>query len=72
MPTWLPSLLVPIAEFFFVTLPALAKGTPAPPPPDARKPGFDAIDAKVDGDRAKARAEHERSASTTPATNPKI
>lgn len=70
IPAWVPSLLVPLAEFLFISLPAMVKGTPPPPPPDGRKPGFAGIDAKVDADRAKQRAEMERTQPTiTPLTS---
>ena len=72
IPAWVPSIVAPLVEFFFVKLPQIVKGDPPPPPPDGRKPGFAGVDAKVDAERAQARAEHERPASTTPATNPKI
>lgn len=65
IPAWVPSLLVPLAEFLFVSLPAMVKGTPPPPPPDGHKPGFSGIDAKVDADRAKQRADLERTQPTT-------
>lgn len=67
IPPWLPSILAPLAEFLFITLPALVKGTPPPPPPDGQQPGFIGIDAKVDADRAKQR--NTGGATTTPLTS---
>lgn len=67
IPSWLPSILAPLAEFLFITLPALVKGTPPPPPPDGQQPGFTGIDAKVDADRAKMR--ETTGATATPLTS---
>jgi len=67
IPSWLPSILAPLAEFLFITLPALVRGTPPPPPPDGQRPDFTGIDAKVDADRAKQRGAN--SATTTPLTS---
>jgi hypothetical protein len=70
IPPWLPAVLAPLAEFLFITLPALVKGTPPPPPPDGQQPGFTGIDAKVDADRAKRREALERTQPTiTPLTS---
>lgn len=65
IPAWVPSIVAPLVEFFFVKLPQIVKGDPPPPPPDGRKPGFAGVDAKVDAERAKMRAEQ---ATTTPLT----
>jgi len=55
MPPWLASILVSTFEFFGKEIPVWLSGTPAPPPPEGKKPAFNDVDAKVDADRAKQR-----------------